>query len=194
MTKVSLPSFSDLTGKILIACPQLAETIFGQSVVYLCDYSKEEGTLGVIINKRFPNLVIEDLFKQFGITLQEQSPALFLGQGGPVDPSHGFILHSLDWSGEMGGYKSGPACLTANLDILRDLVANRGPRHSMMVLGHAAWAPGQLEEEIFHNNYWFLAQATEELIFKTDPNLMWEKALASLGISPSSLSLQSGEG
>lgn len=37
-----------------------------------------------------------------------------------------------------------------------------------MALGHAAWAPGQLEEEILRDSSWFIAPATDEIVFGTD--------------------------
>ena len=61
----------------------------------------------------------------------------------------------------------------------------------MLALGYAGWAPGQLESEIQANG-WLTCPATPELIFDTDIDAKYDRALAQLGIDSSRLSGEAG--
>jgi putative transcriptional regulator len=60
-----------------------------------------------------------------------------------------------------------------------------------LALGYAGWAPGQLESEIQHNG-WLHCPADAELIFGTDTDQKYAKALRKLGIEPGMLSSDVG--
>ena len=55
-------------------------------------------------------------------------------------------------------------CLTATVDILKAIAKGAGPKHAILALGYAGWAPGQLENEIQHNG-WLHCDADPDLIF-----------------------------
>ena len=71
-------------------------------------------------------------------------------------------------------------CLTATVDILRAISSGRGPRHALMALGYSGWGAGQVEKELEEGS-WIVANVTAELIFETDPNMLWKRAIESLG-------------
>ena len=81
--------------------------------------------------------------------------------------------------------------MTASAEILRDIAEGRGPRKSMVALGYAGWAPGQLETEI-RGNGWLHASADELLIFDEDLEAKWEMALAKIGVDWGMLSGEVG--
>lgn len=193
MVKILTPSFSDLTGFLLIASPRLAESFFAQSVIYIFNYSKKGGASGVIINKRLANFTSKDVFKNHNTRYLKALPRLFLGVGGPVEMKRIFVVHTPFPDEETSSKKIGPARLSSDSDMLYDLTNGRGPEHAFIVLGYAGWAQGQLETEILRNHYWLLAPATKKLIFETESNQMWEKSLASLGMTPAFLSGEKGE-
>jgi putative transcriptional regulator len=66
-----------------------------------------------------------------------------------------------------------------------------GPRKSVLMLGYAGWGDGQLEDEL-GENVWLTADADPGLIFDTDYQSKWSRALATLGVDPAWLSGQSG--
>ena len=68
--------------------------------------------------------------------------------GGPVDRSRGFVLHSDDYVVESSLPISEQICLTATVDILRAISVGRGPRRALMALGYSSWAPGQLDDAL----------------------------------------------
>ena len=51
--------------------------------------------------------------------------------------------------------------------------------------------PGQLEKEI-NRNSWLNSEADEELLFRTDLDLKWPRAMAKLGIDIGMLSTHAG--
>ena len=82
-------------------------------------------------------------------------------------------------------------CLTATLDILKAIARGNGPASAMLALGYAGWAPGQLEQEIQQNG-WLHCAADTDLIFGTDTETKYEKALRKIGIDLGMLSSEAG--
>jgi putative transcriptional regulator len=81
--------------------------------------------------------------------------------------------------------------MTATLDILRAMGKGEGPRHSLLALGYAGWAPGQLDAEIQANG-WLSVAADAELVFEEADDSKWTRALAKLGVTPEMLSADAG--
>ena len=179
-----------LAGQLLVAMPQMTDPRFARSVVYLCAHSEEAGAMGLVINKLLASLTMDELFAHLKLEpsrLNEPRPVHF---GGPVDPGRGFVLHSTDYN-EEATLNVGEFGVTATLDILRAIGKGEGPRHNLLALGYAGWAPGQLDSEIQANG-WLSVAADESLIFDADLDGKWERALNKLGVSPSMLSTDAG--
>ena len=111
--------------------------------------------------------------------------------GGPVDPGRGFVLHSADYHEEGTLGIGGEFAMTATLDILRAMGKGEGPQRSLLALGYAGWAPGQLDAEIQANG-WLSVAANAELVFDQADENKWQRALAKLGVSPEMLSGEAG--
>ncbi len=82
-------------------------------------------------------------------------------------------------------------CLTATLDILKAIARGDGPLSAVLALGYAGWAPGQLESEIQANG-WLHCTADLELVFGSDIDAKYEKALKKIGIGLGMLSSEAG--
>jgi putative transcriptional regulator len=181
---------SSLTGQLLISMPQMDDPFFERSVVYLCAHSEGEGAMGLIINKTVDSLTLDELYAQLKIepAMHSTAPVHF---GGPVALGQGFVLHSADYreKGTLG--ISGDFALTATLDILHARSRGEGPRQSLVALGYAGWGPGQLDAEIQANG-WLLVAADTDLVFDTEDDDKWQRALAKLGVAPEMLSGESG--
>lgn len=50
-----------------------------------------------------------------------------------------------------------------------------------------------LENEIYQETAWYIAPATEKLLFHVERPKKWEAALETLGMNPAFLSLNQGE-
>jgi putative transcriptional regulator len=187
-----------LDGQLLIAMPAMGDPRFSRSVIYLCAHSSE-GAMGIIINQRAPNISFTELLEQLNIVPTEDRISLPSGLsamavhlGGPVETGRGFVLHSADYfKSESTLPIDESVCLTATIDILRDIAKGSGPHQALLALGYAGWAPGQLEEEI-QSNGWLNCPADPDLIFDPDVDLKYSRALSSLGIDPIRLVNDSG--
>lgn len=189
---------SYLDGKFLIAMPALDEGEFSRSVIYMCAHSAE-GAMGLIINKPLEHLSFPDLLVQLEIIPDERrirlpsdARAMRVHRGGPVDTGRGFVLHTSDFHLDASTLPiSEELSLTATVEILKAIADGRGPEHSLLTLGYAGWAPGQLESEI-QDNGWLTTDADPDIIFGSADDDRYRKALATLGVDLAALSPVSG--
>ena len=147
--------------------------------------------MGLIVNKQLASLTLGELFAQLDIepsAVPDLRPVHF---GGPVEAGRGFVLHTADYREEATLHVGGNISVTATLEVLRAIGKNRGPRRSLFALGYAGWAPGQLDAEIQANG-WLSVPADDEIVFASDDDGKWNRALAKLGIDLSVLSSEAG--
>ena len=178
--------------KLLLAMPLMTDPRFERSVIYMCSHD-ESGAMGLVVNRAFSQLTFEDLLDQLSISTDADVPNLSIHAGGPVEPGRGFVLHSADFVQESTLIVSQTLALTATVDILKALAEGEGPMHHLLALGYAGWGPGQLEEEV-QNNAWMIAEPDDEILFNTELDLKWPRAMAMLGIDVAMLSSDAGHG
>ncbi len=194
--KIAVTEETYLEGQFLIAMPGMEDGRFARSVVFLCAHS-DEGAMGFIVNQP-QDVGFPDLLVQLGVMDEDQAiklPAdardMMVCNGGPLDRSRGFVLHSDDYVVESSMPVSKEICLTATVDILRAISDGSGPRRALMTLGYSGWGAGQLEDEIAQNG-WLTCPGNNGLLFDSDVELKYERALETLGIDPTHLSVVSG--
>ncbi len=187
-----------LDGQLLIAMPVMGDPRFERSVIYLCAHSAE-GAMGIIVNRPagsidFPGLLVQlDIIKEGDqIKLPENAETLKVLKGGPVETGRGFVLHSSDFFIQDATLRiDHEICLTATVDILKAIAKGSGPKHAILALGYAGWAAGQLESEI-QDNGWLHCDADPDLIFGSDIEEKYTRALRKIGIDPGMLSNEAG--
>jgi putative transcriptional regulator len=197
-TAASGPKRGYLDGQMLIAMPSMRDERFSRSVIYVCAHSSE-GAMGIIVNQLAANVNFPDLLVQLEvipaadlIQLPQRAGSIKVLKGGPVDTGRGFVLHSADFFIENSTLPiDNDICLTATLDILKAIAHGNGPVSAVLALGYAGWAPGQLETEIQENG-WLHCAADTDLIFGTDNEAKYQKALRKLGIDLGMLSSEAG--
>jgi len=183
---------------MLIAMPSMRDERFSRSVIYICAHSSE-GAMGIIVNQLAVNVNFPDLLVQLEvipaadlIQLPQRAGTVKVLKGGPVETGRGFVLHSADFFIENSTLPIDEGiCLTATLDILKAIARGDGPASAVLALGYAGWAPGQLENEIQENG-WLHCAADTDLIFGTDNDNKYERALKKLGIAVGMLSSEAG--
>jgi putative transcriptional regulator len=187
-----------LDGQMLIAMPSMRDERFARTLIYVCAHSPE-GAMGIVVNQVAGNINFPDLLVQLEvipaadlIQLPPRAETVRVLKGGPVETGRGFVLHSSDFFIENSTLPIDEGiCLTATLDILKAIARGDGPVSAVLALGYAGWAPGQLETEIQENG-WLHCTADAELIFGTDIDSKYDKALHKIGIHPGMLSTDAG--
>ncbi|SIR10345.1 putative transcriptional regulator [Rhizobium sp. RU20A] len=185
-----------LDGQFLIAMPQLADTNFARTVVYICAHSGD-GAMGFVLNRpqtlTFPDVLLHlDIIQpDQAIKLPDSARNFRVQTGGPVETGRGFVLHSDDYMSDSSIPVSDEICLTATLDIVRAISRGHGPSRAMLMLGYASWAPGQLEGEIAQNS-WLNCPARDDLIFDSGLGDKYDRVLHHMGVTPAMLSMDTG--
>lgn len=187
-----------LKGQLLVAMPLMTDRRFARSVIYMCAHS-DEGAMGLIINHRADHISFPDLLERLGIIAHEAedgiSNDIFDRQvhvGGPVETGRGFVLHSSDYHANDSTLPiDREISLTASVEILKAIATGEGPAHAMLALGYAGWSAGQLESEIQANG-WLHCPADIGLLFDTDLDAKYTRALAKIGVDPSHLVSDAG--
>lgn len=177
-------------GQILVAMPQMSDPRFAKSVIYLCAHSAD-GAMGLVVNKLIDTTTFPDLLKQLNIEATSTNDKIQVHFGGPVESGRGFVLHSDDYVQETTLVIRDGVALTATVDVLRAIAEDKGPQRSLLALGYAGWAPGQLDAEIKANG-WLNVTADENLIFSDRLDNKWSRAIGKLGIDLLSLSPTAG--
>ena len=177
-------------GQMLVAMPQMNDPRFARSVIYLCAHSAE-GAMGLVVNKLIDSVTFPDLLRQLNIDTDAPDEQIRVHFGGPVESGRGFVLHSDDYVREATLVIRDGVALTATVDVLRAIADDAGPQRSLLALGYAGWAPGQLDAEV-HANGWLNVPADDELIFGLDLDAKWEQAINKLGVDFSMLSGRAG--
>lgn len=193
---------SYLDGQLLLAMPSMTDPRFDRSVIYICSHS-EDGAMGLVINSSAVNIDFPGLLDQLGVEQDPEQPSdnpfsptgsieeIPLHAGGPVEIGRGFILHSADYVQDTTLIISETVALTATVDILAAIAQGEGPKNFIVALGYTGWGKGQLEEEI-NRNSWLNIEPDEELLFRTDLDLKWPRAMAKLGVDITMLSSSAG--
>ena len=162
-----------LTGRLLVATPQIEEGIFARSVVLVLDHS-EAGAQGVILNR--PLEADVDAVLPGWQELATAPPRVF--HGGPVQTDSALGLVAVPGEGDapMAIRRLFGGIGVLDLDAPPPLVASEvtGLR---IFAGYAGWGPGQLAGEIAQD-MWLVVPATYSDVFDPDPETLWRRVLA----------------
>jgi len=187
-----------LEGKLLIAMPGIGDDRFDKTLIYMCAHS-DDGSMGIIVNRPSDDISFEEVIDRIDLDENEnkidsnvKADHVSVHEGGPVEPARGFVLHTSDYdTGEHTLPIDSEICLTATLEVLKDIASGHGPRKSLLALGYAGWSAGQLENEIQANG-WLYCEADEKLLFDVQYEEKYLNALSKLGIEPGSLASDFG--
>ena len=173
-----------LTGKILLAMPNLTDSYFDRAVILICTHD-QEGAMGLVLNHALPDIDFKDMLTHIGIKSQIQidPKSQKVLDGGPLESARGFLLHSPDYKKDDTISITDDFSITSTLEALQEVVAGHGPDKMLFILGYAGWEAGQLDKEI-QDNDWLVLDGSTALIFDTAAEEQWNCALGQLGIDP----------
>ena len=178
-----------LSGNIICALPQLKDIFFSKSIIYLTHHNKN-GAVGIVLNYKIMNISSSDLFQQLNINIDKEKK-FSLHIGGPMSQNNGFVLHTKEYKTEDTIKITNKINLSSSTKIFKDIAINNGPQKFFISLGYAGWGPGQLEKEFIENS-WINMNEKLDLIFDTNVEEKWNKAIRITGIDFSKFSSYSG--
>jgi len=161
-------------GRLLISEPFLPDPNFERTVVLLCEHN-DEGSFGFVLNKPSilkVNEVMEDIAGLENLVFVggpvQQDSLHFINRNVCVTNATE-IAHNIFWGGDF-----------ENLLTLCDTKQLSG-NDVRFFLGYSGWGPGQLESELEQESWIVCDYVTNQLLFDTDPQLLWRKALDNMG-------------
>jgi putative transcriptional regulator len=166
---------NSLTGRLLVALPNMKDPRFSESVIYIVRHDRE-GAFGLVINRVLTTAPIEEVLAGFGVDEKGGKGEIAIHYGGPVSPRQGFVLHSDDVVRENSTRVNNGLAITSDATIIRDISLGKGPRQFLLIVGYAGWASGQLEQEL-QNKAWFSIPADKEIIFSKQTEKKWQRAM-----------------
>lgn len=187
-----MSQFQSLAGRLLVAMPGIGDPRFEHAVILICAH-EDDHAMGLRLDRPAGGVDLKAVLSRLDIASPEAASGRAVMVGGPVERERGFVLHTDDWFspdatlpfGEGLAMTGTREALTAMTDPLE------GPRRSILLLGYAGWGEGQLEDELAEN-VWLTADADLDLIFDTDHETKWNRALAGIGVDAGRLSAQGG--
>jgi putative transcriptional regulator len=166
----------NLTGRLLVASPQLREPTFARTVVLLLDHGGE-GAMGVVLNRP---MEVEVAVVLPGWQPWTTSPGL-LFEGGPVglDSALGLVGLPGTTGGVSGVRRISPALGLVDLDAEPAQVVP-GLSGLRVFAGYSGWATGQLEGELDEGS-WLVLDAEARDAFTDTPGDLWRSVLRRQG-------------
>jgi len=159
------------TGRLLVAMPALDDPNFARAVVFLIDHD-EEGALGVVLN-RASDVPVDDAVDTFGDLVSH--PGVLFG-GGPVEPTALVAIGRSRRSAARSDTTIVDGIQLVDLDE-DPVLAGVELEQVRLFAGYAGWAPGQLEQELWHGA-WVVIDAEPADVFTATPETLWADVLA----------------
>lgn len=162
---------------MLVAKPTVEDFCFKRSVTILVDHDAE-GSMGVIINKP-THITLNELLPD--VEFKEDVP-LFLG--GPVGTNMLFFVHSLGADVIPESVQLAPGVFFGgNFDVLKMFIESGEKLDGRVrfMVGYSGWAAGQLDGEVQRHDWAVLKENASQLIFNTQADDAWAKAVENFG-------------
>jgi putative transcriptional regulator len=170
------PEPGTLTGRVLIASPDIGDPRFARTVILLIRHGKD-GAFGIALNRPVGQLPLASLLDGSGEKEPSKTGKVRIFAGGPVEQQMGFVVHSTDYQRAETIAINGELAATTSTDILRDMARGKGPRKALLAFGYSGWGPGQLEAEVARHD-WLIATADAALVFDAPRERVWDEAMA----------------
>lgn len=174
---------TSLAPGFLVAAPMLQDPNFSHSLVLLVAHG-EDGALGLVINRSEAVGCVGELLGQLGLRGSQATHPEPLRIGGPVAPEMGWVLFQPQGAPEteLEIRLSAEVAVSPSREVLDSIANEAGPQRYTIFLGHAGWAPGQLEEEV-RIGAWLPVALDPELVWDVPIAERWQAAFARAGVS-----------
>jgi putative transcriptional regulator len=157
-----------LNAILIVARDDLPDSLFAHSIVLVMN-KLGPGPVGIIINRPMP-ISVSRLFPDIERLAQVRGKVYF---GGPIDIESVWFLFRAATPPEHAIQACDGVYLSADRELLLRLLDRNKPMDGLRIfLGHAGWAPGQLEAEIERQD-WTSKRAEAESIFSGKSEYPW---------------------
>ncbi len=159
------------TGSLLVAEPFMEESNFRRSVILITDHTKEDGTVGFIINKPL-KINISELVEDFP---DFKAVAYY---GGPVSTNTIHYIHNVGNLLEGSTEINDGVFWGGDFEKLKFLISQEliQPENIRFYIGYAGWSAGQLDQEL-NASTWILYHMHPNYIFKSKPGNLWNQVM-----------------
>ena len=164
--------------KFLVANPNIKNSIFAKSVIYIFEHNYQ-GASGFIINKK-SEFGVFDVAMSCGYNFPDTTEPVYVG--GPVARRNAFLLHSDEWYASSTQQVGSRLAITSDMTMFDKLCEGNTPAKWKLCIGMCSWAPEQLEWELEGlgrpHPSWVTCDADSSLIYSEDENdKIWEQFL-----------------
>ena len=162
-------------GVLLLAAASLPDPNFDHTVVLLCDHADDLGTFGLVLNHQ-TSVTMHDVLEgklAWNAPLYRGGPVQldsihFLHRGTVVDPDAVEVAPGVFWGRNFLAVLEALQQGALAVDTVRFFV------------GYSGWGAYQLKAELSEAS-WYLASATDDLVFTEDLKNQWRDAFRTLG-------------
>ena len=155
----------------LVATQQIAEPIFGRSVIMMVPTFEPPLLAGIIINKP-TGTSAQEVFPNFPALKGELNSAYF---GGPVESGQATIAVRTSHPPAKATLVFEDVYVSADAGTIAQMLKdNRDPASVRVFLGRAQWLKEQLHSEIMEGA-WYVVPADAAQLFSPDPTHLWRK-------------------
>jgi putative transcriptional regulator len=161
-------SAGQLTAILIVAQGVVEDPNFGGSIVVVMN-NLAPAPVGIIINRPMP-IAVARLFPKLERLAKLKDRVYF---GGPVELDRVWFLLRADSAPKGSIRVCDGVYVSSSRELLLKLLGRKRPMQGLRIfLGHAGWAPGQLQVEI-QGGAWVPKRADAASIFHPEPLLPW---------------------
>ncbi len=162
-------------GVALLSEPFMMDENFSRTVVLICEHDKENGTMGLILNKPV-KLRLNEVLPDFPSFINGK---IFLG--GPVGTDTMQFLHRLGSKIEGSVELADGLFWGGNFEQVKLLIENNSvnPNDIAFYIGYSGWGDEQLQNELEQNS-WIIAESNADYVFNFKDSL-WKDILTEMG-------------
>ena len=170
--------YSSVKNNFLVATGKMRDPRFANTVIVMLK-NDESGSFGLVINKPLGFIPLGSLINKAEDQRSKQNELynvkVPIYWGGPVEENIILVLHSKEYRVE-NTKKYKDISVSSGYKILLEIADEKGPKKSLILIGHSGWGSGQLEGEM-EGKGWILSEINTDLIFGIDNANKWLKAI-----------------
>ena len=170
--------YNSVKNNFLVATGKMRDPRFANTVIVMLK-NDESGSFGLVINKPLGFIPLGSLINKVENQSSKQNELynvkVPIYWGGPVEENIILVLHSKEYQVE-NTKKYKDISVSSGYKILFEIADEKGPKKSLILIGHSGWGSGQLEGEM-EGEGWILSEINTDLIFEIDNANKWLKAI-----------------